>query len=110
MPGGASAKGTGTGRRGMSSQCGRGTQACASWTAVPLVPVLVCTPPEKTVGLGDSISAAGLELHEFIKKQDRARPPSTEGMGSAPAHAEDFGPPTAARMRPGGASQHSDEL
>jgi len=31
-----------------------------------LVPVLVCTPPEKTVGLGDSISAAGLELNAFV--------------------------------------------
>eukprot|EP00729_Bicosta_minor_P008063 gene8064-157_t len=36
-----------------------------------LVPVLVCTPPEKTVGLGDSISAAGLELHQFIPKDKR---------------------------------------
>lgn len=31
-----------------------------------LAPVLVCTPPEKTVGLGDAISAAGLECHEFL--------------------------------------------
>jgi len=31
-----------------------------------LAPVLVCTPPEKTVGLGDSISAAGLEGHRFL--------------------------------------------
>jgi len=32
-----------------------------------LAPVLVCTPPEKTVGLGDAISASGLECHEFLK-------------------------------------------
>jgi ADP-dependent phosphofructokinase/glucokinase len=31
-----------------------------------MAPVLVCTPPEKTVGLGDSISASGLECHEFL--------------------------------------------
>lgn len=36
-----------------------------------LVPVLVCTPPEKTVGLGDSISAAGLELNQFIPSSRR---------------------------------------
>lgn len=33
--------------------------------AFAMAPVLVCTPPEKTVGLGDSISAAGLEMHKF---------------------------------------------
>lgn len=45
-------------------------QAVISWERgdmeFALVPVLVCTPPEKTVGLGDAISAAGLELHTFL--------------------------------------------
>eukprot|EP00039_Didymoeca_costata_P002566 m.61086 g.61086 ORF g.61086 m.61086 type:complete len:499 (+) comp11376_c0_seq2:126-1622(+) len=31
-----------------------------------MAPVVVCAKPQKTVGLGDSISAAGLEMHEFI--------------------------------------------
>jgi hypothetical protein len=72
-----------------------------------LVPVLVCTPPEKTVGLGDSISAAGLELHKFIPKRDRAHAPSTQGMdGMRAAHVEDDGPPTAARLQ----NRHKGEL
>jgi ADP-dependent phosphofructokinase/glucokinase len=32
----------------------------------PMAPVLVCNKPSRTVGLGDAISAAGLEMHHFI--------------------------------------------
>ena len=44
-----------------------------SWQGLPgidfsLAPVLVCKKPTKTVGLGDSISAAGLDRNRFLKK------------------------------------------